>query len=329
MKSGKTLLRSAALVLAAALCLSFPAAAEEEKDLTLEDLGVVDVEEIELEAPLIASPLPIDFSGGFPPQAQYYLDAYTYQDPTISVEITEKDVTHLQPYKGRTATAWVVDIRIGHASQLRTAAAESFDTDTILPIADIAEAVNAVVAFNGDYVTRQNEGCYILREGILFKDNLKGKRDVLLIDEDGDFHVIHLPKKGEVPDTVDGKKIINAFCFGPALVEDGKAITSIRDFGYLKPDKYYARIALCQVGPLHYKVILTTQEQGYELGLQLKTFAQLCEDEGAIVAYNLDGGESTTLHFRGERVNFQKKINYRDHPDILYFASSWDGGSAE
>ena len=60
MKSGKTLLRFAALVLAAALCLSFPAAAEEEKDLTLEDLGVVDVEEIELEAPLIASPLPID-----------------------------------------------------------------------------------------------------------------------------------------------------------------------------------------------------------------------------------------------------------------------------
>ena len=326
MKARKSLLRiTLLLVLCLSVCLSVSAAAEEEKELTLEDLGVDSVEEIDLEAPLISNPLPIDFSGGYPPQEQYYLDENTYRDPTISVEIIKKDVSDLQPYKGRTSTAWIVDIRIGHASQLRTAAAESFDKDTTLPIADIAKAVDAVVAFNSDYVTRQNEGCYILREGILFKDKLKGKRDVLLIDEDGDFHTVHLPKSGEVPETADGKKIINAFCFGPILVEDGEVVTIIKDFGYLKPDKYYARIALCQVGPLHYKVILTTHEQSYDLGLQLKTFAQLCKDEGAIIAYNLDGGESTTLLFRGERVNFQKKIDYRPHPDILYFASAWDG----
>ncbi len=328
MKSGKNLLRSAALVLAAALCLSFPAAAEEEKDLTLADLDLDEVEEIEMEAPLVSSPLPIDFTAGFPPQEQFYLDANTYRDPTISVEITEKDISHLQPYKGRTATAWIVDIRIGHASQLRTVAAESFDTDTALPAIDIADSVNAVVAFNADFINRQKEG-YIFREGVLFRDNLKGKQDVLLIDEDGDFHPVHLPKKGELDGTVDGKQVLNAFCFGPILVENGEVVEKYKDFGYLKPKEYYARIALCQVGPLHYKVILTSHLQSYVTGLPLDTFAQLCKEEGAVTAYNLDGGESTTLYFRGERVNAQKKINYRDMPDILYFASAWDGGNAE
>ena len=31
-------------------------------------------------------------------------------------------------------------------------------------------------------------------------------------------------------------------------------------------------LAICQCGPLHYKVILTTTEQGYTLGLKLKEF---------------------------------------------------------
>lgn len=192
----------------------------------------------------------------------------------------------------------------------------------------IADRLNAVVAFNGDYVNRQDRG-YVFREGIFYKDRLQGKQDVLLIDEDGDFHPVHLPRKGELSDTVDGKKVINAFCFGPILVEDGEIVPKFTNFGFLKPEKNYARLALCQVGPLHYKVILTTTEQSYTLGLQLKEFQQLCKDEGAVIAYNLDGGDSTTLYFHGQRINNQHKVNYREVPDIFYFASSWDGSNAE
>jgi exopolysaccharide biosynthesis protein len=152
---------------------------------------------------------------------------------------------------------------------------------------------------------------------------------VLLIDEDGNFHPVHLPKKGEITDRVDGKKVLNAICFDPVLVENGEVRTDWKDFGYLKPNELYARLALCQVGPLHYKVILTTHLQSYTTGIHLKDFAQLCKDEGAIVAYNLDGGESTTLFFHGERQNSQYKVVHRPVPDIFYFASSWNGGSAE
>ena len=328
----RILLLAAALVLAAGF--SLPALAEEE-DIPLEDLDLADIETVNLETPLVANPLPIDFTAGYEPLESGYLDENTYQDPTIQVKIEFKDITEYQQQKSRTAGAWVVDIRIGDASQLRTAAAESFEVNNAWKFEDIARPLHPVVACNGDYVTRLNEG-FILRQGILFKDKLKKKggrdaRDVLMIDENGDFHVFKTPEKGSLSDTVDGKKVINAFYFGPILVEDGEIPDQLTSFTYLEPDKFFTRLAICQVGPLHYKIILTTNNQDSNLtsGLKIKDFARLCKDEGAQIAFNLDGGYSTTLFFRGERVNAQKNVNFREVPDIIYFASAWNGGDAE
>ena len=306
------------LALLLALLLVIPCAA------LGEDVIIEEEEEV-----LFSCPLPIDFTGGYAPQEDGYEGETIYRDPTIRVEVVYKDATeYIHGYKKRDAGAWIVDIRIGDASQLRTAAAESFNSDATRQPGDMSDELNAVVAFNGDYVTRLNEG-FIIRQGVSYRDKLKGKRDVLLIDENGDFHVFHLPKKGELSDTVDGKKVINAFYFGPILVENGEVPAKLPDFQYLRPEKNYARIAICQVGPLHYKMILTTMEQDYTLGLQLKDFAQLCKDEGAVIAYNLDGGLSTTLYFNHNRLNSQHKVNFRPIPDIIYFASAWTGEAQE
>ena len=86
-----------------------------------------------------------------------------------------------------------------------------------------------------------------------------------------------------------------------------------------------SRIAICQLGPLHYKVIVTTMIQNYLLGMPLDAFAQLCRDEGAITAYNLDGGYSSALLFNGRRLNAQERVSFRNVADIVYFASSWSG----
>ena len=284
------------------------------------------IEEVQASpAELVSRPLPIDFSGGFAPLADGYDGDYSYQDPTIQVNITYNETKdYIEGYRGRNMGYWVVDIKIGDASQLRTAAAESFSTETTLPVSDIANRVNAVVAINGDYFARHKEG-FAIRQGTLVRDKLKGNRDALLIDEDGDFHVYHLPEKGSLSDTVNGKKVVNAFYFGPILVENGEVPKKLPNFTFLKPDKYYARLALCQVDRLHYKIILTTMEQDYTLGIRLKDFAKLCQAEGAKIAYNLDGGLSTTLFFNNKRINEQKKVNFRSIPDIVYFASAWNG----
>lgn len=319
----------AALLLACAPLAAF--AETEEEDIPLEDLDLTDIDVVTVETPLVSNPLPIDFSPGFAPQESGYLDEYTYKDPTIEVHIEYKDITEYGAMRGRTAGAWIVDIRIGDASQFRTAAAESFDVDNDWPFEDIAKPMNPVFACNGDYVTRLNEG-FIIRQGTLFRDKLKGRRDVLAVDEDGDFHVFVAPKKGELSDTVDGKKIINAFYFGPILVENGEIPTrKMTTFTYLEEDDYYTRLAICQVGHLHYKIIATTtkMDKNKTSGLKMKDFARLCLDEGAQIAFNLDGGFSTTLYFNGGLANFQKDVNQRKLADIIYFASAWDGGTAE
>ena len=283
--------------------------------------------EVFVEDALVSNPLPIDFTGGYAPQAGGYQGETVYEDPTIRVSIEFKDAKAYA--KGYNAGYWVVDIRIGDASQLRTAPAVSFESDNDDEIVNIADRVNAVVAINGDSYSYNNEGL-IIRQGITYRDKQKGKRDMLLIDEDGDFHVFHLPQKGELSDTVDGKKVINAFYFGPILVENGQALKKMPSFAHLDPEAYYARIALCQVGHLHYKMILTTNKIGYEtFGLPMPDFAKVCMDEGAQTAFNLDGGMSTSLYFNHQRVNAQKKVNFRLVPDIIYFASAWNGEGQE
>lgn len=278
---------------------------------------------------LMSIALPVDFTGGFAGIEEGYLSEMSYQDPTIRVEIEEKDAhAYIPGYKGRQAKYWVAEIWIGHASQLRTAPAVSFETNNSAPAEQIAERVNAILAFNGDFVSRLNDGI-IIRQSVTYRNKLKGRRDILLIDEDGDFHVVHHAEDGEGSEQVDGKQVINAFYFGPVLVENGEIPKKLPAFTFLKPDKFYARAAICQLGPLHYKVILTTTEQGQMLGLKLDAFAQVCRDEGAQIAYNLDGGLSATLYFHHQRVNGQHKVNFRDIPDIIYFASAWNGGNEE
>ena len=312
--------RLLAALMAMLLVLSSAAFAE----ISLEETELEDDELTVSPDGMVSNALPVDFSGGCVPLTSGYSEM-AYEDPTIKVSITYKETKeYTKAYKGRTMGYWVVDIILGNASQLRTAAAESFYTETALPVETIAERVNAVVAFNADYFSRHNEG-FAVRQGELIRDKLKGARDVLLIDEDGDFHVYHQPKKGELSTTVNGKKVTNAFYFGPILVEDGQVPDKLPSFTYLRPEKYYARLALCQVDTLHYKVILTTMEQDYVLGIRLNDFADLCQKEGAKIAYNLDGGYSTTLYFNHERLNAQKRVNFRDVPDILYFASAWSG----
>ena len=282
------------------------------------------------EPALLSIPLPIDFSGGTVPAEEFYIGETAYEDPTISVHIKFRDdlADYMTEYKGKKqAGVWVVDIRIGDASQLRTLAAVSFNKSAVKKVAEMASWVNPVIAFNGDFAARRTEGL-IIRQGETFKNKLKGALDVLAIDEDGDFHVFAKPKKNEIGDSIDGKKIINAFYFGPILVDNGEVPGKFTTFQYLHENDYYARLAICQVGPLHYKMLITTM-QDVTVGMRLKDFARLCKDEGAIYAFNLDGGYSATMLFRGVLVNDVKSADPREVPDIVYFASSWNGETVE
>ena len=153
---------------------------------------------------------------------------------------------------------------------------------------------------------------------------LDGDRDLLLIDEDGDFHVVFKADAGSQDGTVNGKRVINAFFFGPALVVDGKTVEGVTGRS-MSENEGRQRMCIAQVGPLHYKAICCAGPARGNAGMTLKQFASFVAEQGVQTAYNLDGGDSTMIIFRNEKINDVQNASTRSISDIIYFASAWEG----
>ncbi len=276
-----------------------------------EDFGLVSPGQPDIMEDIYA--LPIDFSGGCELDQRNFHGKSSYEDPTIRVTLTS----------GRYSDCdwWMADIQIVSPTQLRTVSAGGFNTSMTMTGSYLAKSVNAVLAVDGDYYFYTGRG-YILRQGILYKNILDGSTDILLIDEDGDFHVVTGARQGEGVDTVNGKRVINAMYFGPALVIDGKPVHNVSGSG-MAEDKGRQRMAICQVGPLHYKCICCAGPARGSAGMRLQDFTYFVADMGVQVAYNLDGGDSTMLIFNGEKINDVNNASSRKISDIIYFASAW------
>lgn len=263
--------------------------------------------------------LPWDFSGGMPLKTEYFYGNTTYADPTIAVKI-QYGVFNRGAETG--CEYWVASIKIAHPSQLRTTAANGFQSEMTMKGTAMAKRVNAVLAINGDYFYFTHHG-YILRQGKLFLDDLRGDRDVLLIDEDGDFHIVRNPFTGQVGQTINGKRVVQAFFFGPVLVQNGKMVRDM-DLRYdMRAEERRQRMCIAQVGPLEYKCICCGPPARGNSGMNLTEFAQLVYSLGVETAYNLDGGDSTMLIFNGQKINDPKSPDTRDIADIIYFASAF------
>ena len=263
--------------------------------------------------------LPLDLSAGQKLDKGNYNGKEHYKDPTIQMDVTEN-------HYGETIY-WMAEVRVQHASQLRTMPAYSFERSATAEGTKLSRRANAVLSCNGDYWWRdvQWKGNYVLRQGVLYMHSFTGETDVLLIDEDGDFQIVH-QSRGEVPPLPEteggpvyyqGKQIYNGFCFGPALIEDGKAVP-VEPNEKIVTDKKMARMALCQLGPLHYAIVCS-----YKGSMTLGEFTDMLATLPIQTAYNLDGGNSAML------MTGQSKLNYnpttRELSDIIYFASAWPG----
>ena len=293
--------------------------------------------------------LPIDFTPGAVPNESGYSmskdssgnDVYTYEDSTIKVTISQ------MPWLK--TVVYVADIVITDPSQLRTVSMDKGDFSQGAraraeqkPFIKQAVRMNAIVAINGDstYADEKRKHGIIFRQGVhvdtkyKLDENGKHRMDLLLIDENGDFHGIHSAAAGDLddPSTYDGKKIFNVFAFGPILVENGEALTDYQ--GADTNEKKYngtwmdmrsrdgrTRMAIGQAGPLHYKIFTSVGNYNHHTGLTLFELGEFIASQDVQIAYNLDGGDSARLIFNGKQVN-PKTGDPRGLWDMIYFASA-------
>ncbi len=262
--------------------------------------------------------LPIDFSPGLPVDQKFYLSDTVYEDPTLKVKITTGDTNGV--------LYWIADIEIQDVSQLRTAAAEGFDSKGSEYGSVLAKRMNAVLAVDGDYYCYSRGVPLTIRQGIVYNNELRYMRghDILLIDDNGDFHCLTNPTEKDINDLMKTHKILDAFYFGPTLVKDGTISTSPP---YpLKTNQFSQRAAIAQTGHLKYRIIVTGPNKRGSKAFKFEEWRSFVAGMDDIqCAYNLDGGDSAVLVFNNHKINDPENNNERQLADIIYFASAWPG----
>lgn len=251
-------------------------------------------------------------SGASSAETGIYTDN-SYTDGNMSVTLTETDEydTHI----------YIADIQLSDISQLKAALAENtYGRNIKETTSEMAEEHDAILAINGDYYGFRNRG-YVLRNGELYRDTSNGDQDLAVL-ADGTLQIVN---EDEVSaESLQKQGALQVFSFGPALVNGGEiAVSENTEVEQAKTSN--PRTAIGMISPLHYVIIVSDGRTSESQGLSLYQLAQLFQKEGCTVAYNLDGGGSTTLWFHGSVVNQPtdgRKEGEREVSDIVYFGYS-------
>lgn len=238
---------------------------------------------------------------------------YRYVSDTLRIEITKYNEKNLVYFA---AEVWLSDV-----SQFGSAfSSDRFDS-ALETVSDIADRAGAILAVNGDFATFNNGGI-IIRSGTLYRAN-RSTRQLLLIDGQGDFIPYTDPPENAEEAAAEflAQGILHTLVFGPVLVADGEAVPLPKNFFVNTGATVEPRTAVAQMGPLHYLVLVVDGRQdGYSRGVSLTRLQEILLAYGGVqTAFNLDGGGSTTLYYKGNILNQPANGGQRKVPDILFF----------
>ncbi|MBQ7455520.1 MAG: phosphodiester glycosidase family protein [Clostridia bacterium] len=219
-------------------------------------------------------------------------EANVYDDGETRIVLTE--------YRLENTTVYVADVTLSDPSALAAVLAENaYGRNVTETTSAMAERSGAILAVNGDYYGSRQRG-YVVRNGVLYRDVGTREQEDLVIDENGDFSIILENEVSAQALVASGARQV--FSFGPALVIDGEVSVSVRDeVGRARASN--PRTAIAQVGELHYLFVVADGRTDSDEGLTLYELAVFLQQLGARTAYNLDGGGSSVMVFKGEVVN--------------------------
>ena len=231
------------------------------------------------------------------------IETERYRSEDIDVTMTK--------YRRNGVIFYVEDIYIDKVENLKTAFAQDLyakgiSEDTL----ELAVRKNAICAINGDYYGNGNNGV-VIRNGHLYRS--RPDDDVLVMYYDGTMKIFS-------EDEFDGEMEMlrgayQAWCFGPAVELDGKALSGI----VTSISRRNPRSAVGYFEPGHYCFVCVEGRSDESLGLTLDGLGELFELLGCELGYNMDGGNSAEMTFGDELVN-TPSWGGRATSDIIYIA---------
>ena len=234
-----------------------------------------------------------------------------YSDGNITITLTE--------YREYDTAIYVADIQITDIRYLKAAfAKDSYGKNIKETTSKMAQSHNAILAVNGDYYGSRDKG-YVLRNGLLYREKAGSDREDLVIWPDGSFGIAY--ERATTAASLLGDGAWQIFSFGPALVKNGHISVDVdTEVGQATYSNPRTAIAIIEEG--HYLMVVSDGRTDRSAGLTLYQLAEFLQSKGANLAYNLDGGGSSTMYFNGrvinEPVNHGSTVSERSISDIVY-----------
>lgn len=241
-------------------------------------------------------------------EAQITDNSYTTSDLSIKIDtIREYDTT-----------VYIADITIKDVSLLKTAFAENtYGRNITEKTSTIAENNNSILAINGDYYGFRTTG-FVIRNGQLYRETSSGSDD-LAIYSDGSYKIVNESNTNAKQLINDG--VIQLFSFGPTLVNNGEiSVTENQEISG-KSMVSNPRTAIGIIDNLHYIFVVSDGRTNSSSGLSLYQLAKIMQNYNCKIAYNLDGGGSSTMVFNNKVINnptTNGQIKERSVSDIVY-----------
>lgn len=237
-----------------------------------------------------------------------------YSDSNTSITVKQ--------YRAYDSNIYVADVTVSDASALKTALANNtYGRNITDTTSNMAEDNNAVLAINGDYYGARQSG-YVIRNGNLYR-NTSGNRDALVIKQNGEFEFV---SEGETSaEELLQNGAYQVLSFGPVLLEDGEISVGENDeVGMAMASN--PRTAIGYLGNNHYVFVVSDGRTSESAGLSLYELASFMKELGVADAYNLDGGGSSTMVFKGEIINNPttngRSNQERSVSDIIYIGGT-------
>lgn len=219
------------------------------------------------------------------------------------------------------------EVKIAHPSQIRRfLAGGEYGSEKQFITTEMAQSVNAVVASSGDFYRFRSYGI-IVYDGQVKRVNGEYV-DTCMIDENGDMHLIYagdLTSMEAAQKYVDENNIRFSLAFGPIIIDGGKKVAPY-DYILGEVHSYFPRAALCQMGNLHYAVVVCNEESPYMFKPTMGMFADHIAKMGFDKAYALDGGQTAVIAMDGQLINAVHFGHQREISDIFYFATAMPEG---
>ena len=231
--------------------------------------------------------------------ANKYADKFITGEPVVSEsdglwsyvsENINVTVTKMRHTAGSdTADVYVADIYLKNIKSLVSGFAKDvYGTGNYEWLTAISERYGAVLSVNGDFYSTRKYGA-VIRNGKAYRTK-HSNLDACVIYLDGSMRTFDPPAFKAETEVKHGAW--QAWNFGPRLLDDnGQPMTDFNS----NVGKHNPRTAIGCFEPGHYCFVVVDGRTGNSNGLKLTDLSRFMYDLGCTAAYNLDGGQSSSM----------------------------------